>query len=265
MAVSNRESTLEVVSSPSHRYSDLEPASQTTLYPHDGLHPWNPPAIEPKDISERGQICGIKKTTFWILVAAAVVILAAAGLGAGLGVGLSQNSNEGSQDPVTTTIIRSATAAPTPTTTATPTLSETSITASRGTINDETVILYRDCPSSNNTLYSIEIDTTTYQFRKECNAHVVHEGQYPNLVRQVAASLNDCMNLCAMYNYLNTTTDTDLDFACSAVCWRNGFEGNDWPGVCFGYPGLDQESEVPGGFLIEPDTLCDSAVWVNTP
>jgi uncharacterized membrane protein len=55
-----------------------------------------PPAIEPKDILERGQICGIRKTTFWILVAAAVVILAAAGLGAGLGVGLSQSSNEAS-------------------------------------------------------------------------------------------------------------------------------------------------------------------------
>jgi hypothetical protein len=76
----------------------------------------------------------------------------------------------------------------------------------------------------------------------------VREEQYPNLVRQVAARLNDCMNLCAMYNYLNTSEGTDLDFTCSVVCWRNGFEGNDWPGVC---SGLDEE--VPGGFLIEPD------------
>ncbi|KAJ0417624.1 hypothetical protein BJY00DRAFT_315736 [Aspergillus carlsbadensis] len=263
MAGSDPSSGLEVVSSPSNRYSDLEPASQTTLFAHDGLHPWNPPAIEPKDISERGRMCGIRKTTFWILVAAAVVIFAAAGLGAGLGVGLSQNSNEASQEPVTTTITRPATATATATPTTTPSLPEASITASRGTINDVTVVLYRDCPSTNITLYSVNFDTTTYQFRKACNAHVVREGQYPNLVRQVASSLNDCMNLCAMYNYLNTTSGTDLDFTCSAVCWRNGFEGNDWPGVCFGYPGLDEG--VPGGVLIEADTLCDSAVWVNTP
>ncbi|KAL2850459.1 hypothetical protein BJX68DRAFT_266667 [Aspergillus pseudodeflectus] len=125
------------------------------------------------------------------------------GTGTGLGVGLSHNSNEAVTE--TTVISESATpsATQTPPTPAPTTLSETLVTASRGTINNETVVLYRDCPSSNNTLYSVTSDSTaTYQFRKACNARVVHEAQFPDLVNQVVASLNECMNLCARYNRL---------------------------------------------------------------
>jgi hypothetical protein len=220
MEGSTLSSGLEVVSSPDGQYSELEPASQRALYLHDGLHLWNPPAIEPQGVPERERIGGINKKTFRILVAAAVVILAAAGLGTGLGVGLSHNSNEAVTE--TTVISESATpsATQTPPTPAPTTLSETLVTASRGTINNETVVLYRDCPSSNNTLYSVTFDSTaTYQFRKACNARVVHEAQFPNLVNQVVASLNECMNLCARYNRFNTTTSTEIRTGRNILEW----------------------------------------------
>ena len=71
-----------------------------------------------------------------------------------------------------------------------------------------------------------------------------------------------------------------MPLICQAVCWRNSFTRNDWPGQCFGFPVVNTTSkdaadgvrQVPfsggrtGSFRVNyDDPLCDSAIWTNQP
>jgi hypothetical protein len=114
--------------------------------------------------------------------------------------------------------------------------------------------------STNDTFYDVEYSSMTYKFRKFCNMQAVINGGHATCVNQATSTLNDCINICAAYNKNNVTKSTGKD-VCSSVCWRNGFNNDDWPGQCFGYAGKnDSYSE---SFNLQADVTCDSAIWIN--
>ncbi|KAK6083338.1 hypothetical protein SCUP515_02080 [Seiridium cupressi] len=120
--------------------------------------------------------------------------------------------------------------------------------------------LYRDCPSSNDTLYSPP-NTNDQQFRKLCNNRYL--GSTQNAVNEATESLDDCIDLCAQYNVKNMTEiKSGQGSSCSMICWRNTFD-TDYPGQCFGSA---IQNSTDGRFLVSSeakDIECDSAAWIN--
>lgn len=99
-------------------------------------------------------------------------------------------------------------------------------------------------------------------FRKLCGL------SYPNdlgntLVNVATNSLNDCINLCAAYNVqIRADIKAGKADVCNAVCWRNTFVNNEFPGQCFGY--MSKNNRTGGdGFAVQKEAICDSAAWVN--
>jgi hypothetical protein len=204
------------------------------------------------------RLCGLSRKTFWILVAAAAVIITAAALGGGLGGGLSQNKNATTSPQQTSTISSSTSTADASASTASSN-ANIIVTAQVGTVSGTSVTLYRDCPSANDSLYSVQYSSATYEFRKMCNMQFTNNIENANWVDNPVTSLNDCINLCAAWNE-NNVTKSNADQVCSAVCWRYGFAGDDFPGQCFGFASVNSSS---GGFNVQTDATCDSAAWIN--
>jgi hypothetical protein len=205
------------------------------------------------------RVCGLSRKTFWILVAAAVVIITAAALGGGLGGGLSQNKNATASSQQTPTLSTSGTSTTYASASTTTPNANLIVTAEVGTVGGTPVTLYRDCPSANDSLYSVQYSSTTYEFRKMCNMQFTNNVANVNRVNQAASSLNDCINLCAAWNE-NNITKSNTDQVCSSVCWRYGFTDDDLPGQCFGFTSVNSSS---GGLNVQFDALCDSAAWIN--
>ena len=61
-------------------------------------------------------------------------------------------------------------------------------------------------------------------------------------------TLDDCIGLCAAYDEANKTSIAGgADYVCNAVCWRNGFVNDDYPGT--------------GSFQTTGQSICDGAGW----
>lgn len=121
-----------------------------------------------------------------------------------------------------------------------------------------TQTLYRDCPSSNDTIYDA-LSSPTFQFRKTCNG--AYKWVKEAVVNKPVASLNDCVDLCASHNK-NSAADINAGNAslCNAVCWRNSIHDPDWPGQCFGGTIVNTtDNKLP----ITDEVICDSAAWIN--
>lgn len=259
-------------------HSDLEHNPHAAVYPGQGPPFYGYYSRNESDkagaaaLPSGRRICGLSRKAFVILVAAAIIIIAAAALGGGLGSGLSAKNNTTASPQQTTAFSALSTSSSAPGTstvssnldsivTAVSSSPDSIVTAEVGTVSGSSVTLYRDCPSSNNSLYSIQYSSTTYEFRKLCNMQFVNANQPNNRVGQPASSLNDCVNLCASWNE-NNVTKGNADQVCSAVCWRYGFLDDDMPGQCFGYTTTNVSSGV---FNVRTDAICDSAVWINQP
>jgi hypothetical protein len=250
-----------------HPHSGIEPTRQAAVYPDQGPQLYEPLSQRELEKATNGdvraaalppdpRVCGLSRKTFVILVAVSVVIIAAAALGGGLGGGLSRYKNAAALSQQAPTF--STPTSPTGTTSANASI--TSVTAEIGTVSGTSVTLYRDCPSSNNSLYSVQYSSTTYEFRKLCNMQFINPGvQNVDWVNQPTSNLNDCVNLCTAWNE-NNVTKSNADQVCSAVCWRYGFNNDDLPGYCFGFT-LNNSST--GSFDVQSDPLCDSAAWIN--
>ncbi|KFX92836.1 hypothetical protein V490_05145 [Pseudogymnoascus sp. VKM F-3557] len=246
-------------------------------------------------------ICGLAPRTFWIFLTVIITVVVVGAVGGGVGGSLAaKNSRDASTvDSISSTssLVQSADRAvpsPTasqavtspsgskattsdtspsdskskstpaetsPTTPTTPTSTNTRPSLTTTEIRGPSATLLSDCPSSNNTLYNIDIGAIM-SFRKLCGL------SYPNdlgstLVNVASKSLNDCINLCAAYN-VQIRADIKAGKApvCNAVCWRNTFVDNEFPGQCFGYTSNRQSS---GGesFAVQKESICDSAAWVN--
>ncbi|KAL2285649.1 hypothetical protein FJTKL_07667 [Diaporthe vaccinii] len=191
------------------------------------------------------------------------MIGAAVGVGAGVSLANRSQSAESlsssstsalpttSLSPASTgsSLIMSST--PTPTTTQSTTVSTTSIVGPSTT-------LYRDCPSSDNTLHDITLGEKTYTFRKFCNTVLLTIGDN-SLVNQATTDLNTCINKCALYNHQNASEIAAGDPACNTVCWWNNVDVQ-LPGQCWGF--VTQNSSA-GEFQFEQQVICDSAGWIN--
>ncbi|TAQ91091.1 hypothetical protein B7494_g675 [Chlorociboria aeruginascens] len=266
-----------------HSYSDLEAINLPTRHPEQVpevyqaiLKGGNPNTARLPDSATHNVICGVKRRIFLIALAIAVVILMAATLGGCLGGVLSkkESGSGGSGDP-SQAVTFSPSQALLPTTSPT-TSSSTTATSSLTTSLDAaqtltgtspdgiSEILYRDCPSSNNTLLPITTahNPQTFLFRKICGRHIVGIQPLTNYVNQFSTSLDVCITACGVYNSGASASNAQL---CTGVCWRNGFLDDDHPGVCFGYAVAANTSE--GGFPMDygaTGQICDSAVLIGT-
>ena len=97
-------------------------------------------------------------------------------------------------------------------------------------------------------------------FRKICNLSYQNSLNGFAVVNSPTTSLDDCVNLCAAYNVQNQTEiaagESDV---CNAVCWRNTFVNDEFPGQCFGYTTQNSSN----AFVVNQETICDAAAWIN--
>jgi hypothetical protein len=230
-------------------------------------------------------ICGLRKRTFWIIAIVALIILVAViggGVGGALALKKSDTKAEATQGTVsaggTTTTAASisisnaaSASASNSASLSTPTPSPTSIQSfSTTTIVGATATILRDCPSSNNSLYTVNSSGMTQQFRKVCNAIFVNAVGSDAMVMLPFATLNDCIAQCARFNF-NHRSEIKLGTSprCNSVCWRNDVTKRDrWPGgQCFGWT---TSNGTTGDYQYRatedpklPSTICDSAVLVG--
>ncbi len=116
--------------------------------------------------------------------------------------------------------------------------------------------LYRDCPSSNNTIYNA-VGSVDFQFRKACGRS--YKQPFANVINIKTESLDDCINLCATFNLRNKTEIANgKSTPCNSVCWVNGLD-NGLPGQCFGSVTYNSTS----GFEYRDQDYCDSGAWIN--
>lgn len=221
-------------------------------------------------------ICGLRKRTFWILVAVAVVIVAAA-VGGGVGGALasnkksSDNSNSSSNPAESGSPSSAPSSAPSSgsSTRPTPTTSQVSVTTTE--VVGPTNTLLRDCPSSNDTIYSANFGADkTMQFRKMCGNSFVNANGFDSSVILNTKSLDDCINSCVAYNIQNQTQIANgQSRICNSVCWRNTFDkANDQVGgACFGFTTQNMTVSGQTAFRIRSpaEFICDSAALINQP
>jgi hypothetical protein len=271
MAKSNPQSDLEVYLPPSFPevddHANFRASATSPAVYHSGS---GSNQSEPKlQDTPRRRMKSLSNRAFWALVAIALVLILAAALGGGLVAGLSRRPGAAPAAQIQTSPIpNSATFATSylnsestntanPITTTTTSAVQISLTRIiNPTSTGKPSALIRDCPSSDNTLYSIRFGSTNFDFRKICAVTIENTGS-GNAVQASTVSLNECINLCAAWNSDGGSPP------CETVCWRNSFRGNDRPGVCFGF----QTTNTSTGFAVEEPNapICDSAVWINQP
>jgi hypothetical protein len=218
---------------------------------------------------ETSRICGLRRRTVWIaLIVAIIVVLAAVGGGVGAALASrsskdTSNSNANKVDAPSlepSSISSMSTSTPTPTRTA----PEPSTTIRTESIVGPSSTIFRDCPSSNDTLYDVVTGETKMTFRKECSISFVNANGIQSNFGKPVKSLNDCIDMCAAYNISNKTQiAAGTNRLCNSVCWRNTFDKiNDWPGgMCFGF--TSQNSSGTFRYRMPAETRCDSAALIN--
>lgn len=210
------------------------------------------------------KICGLKKRTFWIVLIVAIVVVAAA-VGGGVGGALASRSSNSSSN---TAQAGSQSSSGSASSSSTPTPTSTTASVTTTELVGPTSTILRDCPSSNDTIYSVVTGTSTMQFRKACEISFLNANGIDNSVGGVTSTLDECINRCAAYNISNRTRiEQGTDRICNSVCWRNTFDDrNDWAGgQCFGFTTLNTTSNGQSAwrFRTPIETRCDSAALMN--
>lgn len=194
-----------------HQYSDLPQVVPVTDQFPERVHPLSAtltgdtktdqqPDYSNKAPGSGKRICGLAARTFWIVSAIAAVVLVAAAVGGGVAGALALRSNNNNNKSSISTTAPKASASSKHT--VKPTTSEPSSVTSTKVVGP-TKTLFRDCPSSNDTLYSVSLDSKDYVFRKYCGTVIIGNGD--DVVNKPVTSLNACINLCAGYNSNNAT------------------------------------------------------------
>ncbi|KAJ3478282.1 hypothetical protein NLG97_g8621 [Lecanicillium saksenae] len=209
--------------------------------------------------------CGVRFTRTRISILIVLTLIIAGGVAAGVVASLASAKNSQSRKPSPAggeassdaasgaSGSSSATTSTAPTTTTEPPVSLSTYIE----VASPTQTLYRDCPSSNNTIYNA-LGSNVYQFRKICSRSF--NQPKANVVNHVAKSLDDCIDLCVAYNIKNRTEiAAGGSSPCNSVCWRNRADDPDWPGQCFGSTIFNSTA----GFQIKDETICDSGAWIN--
>ncbi|PQE28484.1 transporter C3602c protein [Rutstroemia sp. NJR-2017a BBW] len=216
----------EVVPEAGLQYIDKQDPTQSfpEVVPEVGLHyidKQDPTPPFPDDgygsKVHKNRICGLKARSFWILfsIITAVVVIGAV-VGGGIGGSMAARSQKSkdssstttgqpSNDTVTSASSSSASSSSASNTNNTPTpTSSKPITLTTTEVIGPSQTLFRDCPSSNGTLYDVTLGPRVYSFRKFCNTVLVATG--PNVVGTPTNDLNTCINRCAEYNVQNNST-----------------------------------------------------------
>lgn len=121
-----------------------------------------------------------------------------------------------------------------------------------------TTTLLSDCPSSNDTVYNVNIGGDM-SFRKLCGRSYHNGNNGAFSLSQKTTSLNDCINLCAAYNIKDEDSIKSGDkLVCNTVCWRN--QNDPAPGECYGYKTSLDTSDVNESQSYD---ICDSGTWIN--
>ncbi|MCJ1254739.1 hypothetical protein MMC24_002555 [Lignoscripta atroalba] len=250
-----------------HPHSGLEayipyPENKFGRVPYEGTLPHvlheNPP---------QKRTCGVRRRTFWLIAALLIIAVLAAAIGGGIGGSLAHRKNQNSASSPIAQSSSSASPAPlvTGASSSTSTILPTSSLQppqSTTTIVGPSTTLLRDCPSSNNTTYTVRLGAAVQEYRKACNTlFSTQKSNADNFVNMFTASLDDCIGQCAQWNVNSHESSSGLAQTCNAVCWRNNLD-NDHPGSCFGYA-VSESSD--GSVANKPDINCDSALWVNVP
>ncbi|MCJ1409995.1 hypothetical protein MMC19_004080 [Ptychographa xylographoides] len=266
---------------PAHRAPEpcvIEPPKQTSQNP--AYQSLNQSSSEkyghPSDGTQPARTCGLRRRTFWLLLILGAIVVLAAALGGGIGGSLASKANTNPTPlsiPTSTlpTVVGATAAAASSTSTSTstssplPTSPPTTTSTppiSTSTIVSATSTLLRDCPSSNDTTLTVTLGAASLSFLKNCStAYSASKSVNENFVNQPTTSLDDCIALCAQWNINDHVSTSGEPQTCDAVCWRNGFAGDDYPGQCFGFAvAVEGDSAATAN-----DTRCDSALWINQP
>ncbi|EEP75382.1 predicted protein [Uncinocarpus reesii 1704] len=178
-------------------------------------------------------ICGVRKTIFWPVIAAALVVVAV-GMAVGLGVGLSQARNSA---PTVTVVSNSAgdvgSVMPSMTVPSnTPFASETPSSTTRPLPPGETRAPEGVCPSKNNTI--IERNLGEKSYRILCDSDF--GGGKQTLASAYMPTFEDCLDLCNTMNYFQNRADIGCTYNVVG-------SGQQRPGTCWCLGGRDKRVE----------------------
>jgi len=237
-------------------------------------------AIDPPP-PQRRRICGLTPRIFWIIAIALIVVVIGAAVGAGVGKSLASKSNNitgatptpgspiqlSSMSSTSSTSSIRSTNSNTPLSSGGSTDSNTPSPTSRSTVAFTTTqvigpkyTLQRDCPSTNNSLYSITLGSLSMNFRKICEKSYLNSQSIQSSINVPTSNLDSCINLCAAWNVQKASSiASGQDSVCNAVCWRNGVYPNDFPGQCFGFTTQNSSN----AFVVQDERECDSAAWID--
>lgn len=229
---------------------------------------------------KRDLVCGLRPQIFWPLAIGAILLIGA-GVRGGVGGVLSSRQATSSWTAISPSESTATTASPStsPTTsltitanssslqsTTTTTATGTQSTSSSGTktaiYGPSGSVIYRDCPTSDNTLYTSS-EEPPWQWRKFCdNTTFTSANVGVQSVNTFAVDLDTCIDMCVKSNVDGASTiAAGEQQTCNAMCWRNGVENDDYPGQCFGF--TTANSTTTGEFQFRDDWKCDSAGWIN--
>ncbi|KAI0426676.1 hypothetical protein F5Y09DRAFT_318222 [Xylaria sp. FL1042] len=189
----------------------LEVALQPTKYWAQG------PAPLPVPIREQ-TICGVRRVTFLLSVALAVVIIAAAvggGVGGSLAVQNAKSTCMGDKNGDLTVITTTVTA---------PAATTTSATSTTGPLVVPTGVVKLDCPDLTNDI-AISLGADSWVFTPACGTD--YTGSDFGAV--IAYSFHDCLQACAAHNHFSGEDEcTALTFAANQTQYIPSNYGNCW-------------------------------------
>jgi len=246
------------------QYDQTESNYNTSSLPlkyHDAQIAGNYGGNVPPPGSKR--ICGLASRTFWMVAGVIGIVVVAAAVGGGVGGALASKSTQNAASTSSTQSAGSAQGASTSSSSApsSPSSSTSTVALSTSTITGGSpeYTLLSDCPSSNNTLYTVNVGQEM-SFRKICGKAYLNAINGGDVVNLRTLSLDDCIVECATYNFQNKTAiAAGQNNVCNSVCWRNTFTNDDFPGQCFGYTTQNSSSN----FIVGNETICDSAAWID--
>jgi hypothetical protein len=212
------------------------------------------PQYDPRPVTQKRRVCGLSRKKFWIVFGiTALAILIAAAVAGGLAATQAAKPENDRKNEGPESDSRVSTSPPLASASSSSTLV---VTPTTSTIIGPQQTLYRDCPSSNNTIYNA-IGSVDFQFRKICGRS--YKQPFANVINEKAASLDECINLCAVFNLNNKSDIADgKSTPCTSVCWRHKIDEG-WPGQCFGSVTYNSTS----GFEYRDEDYCDSGAWIN--
>ncbi|KAF9879615.1 hypothetical protein CkaCkLH20_03158 [Colletotrichum karsti] len=196
----------------SSAYNGGEKSFYAPQYAQYSQHPSQQPTTPEK------RICGLKRTTFFLAVTlAAVIIIAAVGGGVGGSMAVQRAKEQAEADSKATAVLQ-ASNIPLPTsaittsgslTSTTTATSDSTTTAARGaSISIPTSgLLTRDslqinCPNLTGKTSAVSLGGKQTNFNTECN--VDNTGDDVDILTLVAYTLDTCMLACASYNSKNS-------------------------------------------------------------